>query len=204
MTLRLQTRGSHTSPKESIRKAAAELFAEKGYAATSTREICERAEITKPVLYYHFGSKEELYESLVQDCFNEYQRELRRASHRGRTTRERLLEVLLAMFSFSRRNHNEYRIAVRMVIAPERGTPPIDFIEMSRADECLLADILREGVRNREIRGNPQQIAEAICGIAFAMTMGYFLRGDPPLNRSNARDLVDLLIEGCARKATAR
>ena len=75
---------------------------------------------------------------------------------------------------------------------------------MSRADERLLADILREGVRNREIRGNPQQIAEAICGIAFAMTMGYFLRGDPPLNRSNARDLVDLLIEGCARKATAR
>jgi len=204
MTSRLQRNGNQISAKESIRKAAAELFAEKGYAATSTREICERAEITKPVLYYHFGSKEELYESLVQDCYNEYQRELRRASRRGRTVREKLLEVLLAMFSFSRRNHNEYRMAVRMLMAPESESPPIDFIEMSRADERLLAEVLREGVHKREIRGNPQQIAEAICGIAFAMTMGYFLRGDPPLNRSNACYLIDLLIEGCARKATAR
>ena len=204
MHTRLQRNGHQISAKESIRKAAAELFAEKGYAATSTREICERAEITKPVLYYHFGSKEELYESLVQDCFNEYQRELRRASHRGRTTRERLLEVLLAMFSFSRRNHSEYRMALRMVMAPERESPAIDLVEMSRADERLVAEVLRQGMRKGDIRGSPKQIAEAFCGIAFAMTMGYFLRGDPPLNRSNARDLINLLIEGCARKATAR
>ncbi len=204
MSLRVQRNGHPTSAKESIRKAAAELFAEKGFAATSTREICARAGITKPVLYYHFGSKEELYQSLVHDCFNEYQRELRRASHRGRTTRERLLEVLLAMFSFSRRNHNEYRMAVRMLTAPEKESPAIDFIEMSRADERLLAEVLRDGVQNREIRGDPKQIAEAICGIAFAMTMGHFLRGDPPLNRSNARDLVNLLLEGCTRRATDR
>ena len=108
------------------------------------------------------------------------------------------------MFSFSRRNHNEYRMAVRMLMAPERESPAVDFVEMSRADERLLAEVLREGVHNREIRGNPNQIAEAICGIAFAMTMGYFLRGDPPLNRSNARDLINLLLEGCAREATAR
>lgn len=204
MHARLQRNGHPTSAKESIRKAAAELFAEKGFTATSTRKICERAGITKPVLYYHFGSKEELYESLVQGCYNEYQRELRRASRHGRTTREKLLEVLLAMFSFSRRNHNEYRMAVRMLMAPERESPAVDFVEMSRADERLLAEVLREGVHNREIRGNPNQIAEAICGIAFAMTMGYFLRGDPPLNRSNARDLINLLLEGCAREATAR
>lgn len=204
MSLRGKINGHPISAKESIRKAAAELFAEKGYAATSTREICARAGITKPVLYYHFGSKEELYESLVQDCYNEYQRELRRASRRGRTTREKLLEVLLAMFSFSRRNHNEYRMAVRMLIAPERESPAIDFIEMSRADERMLAEVLREGIHKREIRGRPKQIAEAICGIAFAMTMGHFLRGDPPLNRSNACDLINLLIEGCARKTTAR
>jgi AcrR family transcriptional regulator len=202
--MRSPRNGHRTSAKDSIRRAAAQLFAEKGFAATSTREICEHAGITKPVLYYHFGNKEELYESLVQDCFNEFQGELRRASHRGRTTREKLLEVLLAMFTFSRRNHNEYRVAVRMLIAPERGIPPIDFIEMSRADERLLADVLREGVRKGEVRGSPKQIAEAICGIAFAMTMGYFLRGDPPLSRSNARDLINLLMEGCARKATPR
>jgi TetR/AcrR family transcriptional regulator len=190
--------------KLAIRAAAAELFAEKGYAATSTREICEHAGITKPVLYYHFGSKEQLLESLVEDTFNEYQRGLRRAARRGRSTRERLLEVLQAMFAFTRHNHNEYRMAVRMVVAPESETPEIDFLEMSRADERLLSEVLREGVRKGEIRGKPEQIAGAICGIAFACVMGYLLTGTPPLDRGNARDIIDLLLDGCARKSTAR
>ena len=43
--------------RDRIRKAAIGLFTEKGYAACSTREICERAGVTKPVLYYHFHSK---------------------------------------------------------------------------------------------------------------------------------------------------
>ncbi len=108
------------------------------------------------------------------------------------------------MFSFSRRNHYEYRMAVRMVMAPEKESPDIDLIEMSRADERLVREIFREGIRNREVHGNPRQIAEAICGIAFSMTMGYLLRRDPPLNRSDARRLVNLLLDGCGRKATDR
>ena len=40
-----------------ILKKALELFSEKGYDATSVREICEAAGITKPTLYYFYGSK---------------------------------------------------------------------------------------------------------------------------------------------------
>ena len=47
--------------REAILKAAMRLFAKKGYAGASTREICETAGITKPVLYYHFRSKQHLY-----------------------------------------------------------------------------------------------------------------------------------------------
>ena len=42
------------------------LFAEKGYASTSVREIVEGAGVTKPVLYYYFKSKEELFESICK------------------------------------------------------------------------------------------------------------------------------------------
>lgn len=38
--------------------AALELFSEKGYEAASVREICERAGISRPTLYYFFKSKE--------------------------------------------------------------------------------------------------------------------------------------------------
>jgi len=192
------------SAKEAIHTVAAELFAERGYSATSTREICQRAGITKPVLYYHFGNKAQLYEELVLDAYREYQREIRRASQRGRSTRERLIETLYGILAFARRKHNEYRLAVRMAVAPEEETPAIDFVEMGRADERLLTAILREGVRKGEVKGRPQQIAGAICGIAFACVMGYLLTGKPSLDRKLARDTIHLLMDGCGNESTDR
>ena len=41
------------------------LFAEKGYASTSVREIVEGAGVTKPVLYYYFKSKEGMFHAIL-------------------------------------------------------------------------------------------------------------------------------------------
>jgi AcrR family transcriptional regulator len=48
-----------------IARVAAELFATQGYDATSVRTIVEKAGVTKPTLYYHFGSKEGLAHALL-------------------------------------------------------------------------------------------------------------------------------------------
>jgi AcrR family transcriptional regulator len=54
-----------------IRAAAWELIAEKGVQQTSLREIAARVGITKPALYYHFASREELVRSLVQPLIDD-------------------------------------------------------------------------------------------------------------------------------------
>lgn len=41
------------------------VFAEKGYEGTSVEEIAERAKISKPIVYEHFGGKEGLYAVIV-------------------------------------------------------------------------------------------------------------------------------------------
>ena len=194
----------HESAKEAIRNAAAELFAEKGFAAASTREICQRAGVTKPVLYYHFGNKEELYEELVLDTFNEYQKELRRATHRGRTPRERLVEVVTAIFGFLRRNRALSRMAMRMVFAPEGESPAINYLELGQVVEKVLAVVVREGVRRGEIKGQAEAIAGAIHGIAMACAQGFLLMGQPTLDRTLARSVIDLIMDGCAKKSTER
>ncbi|MGK9220550.1 MULTISPECIES: TetR/AcrR family transcriptional regulator [unclassified Microbacterium] len=53
-------------PRQEILDAAAALFAERGYAATSTRQIAERAGMRQASLYYHFGGKEEILLALLQ------------------------------------------------------------------------------------------------------------------------------------------
>jgi AcrR family transcriptional regulator len=60
--------------KERIQAAARELFAQKGVQKTSLQEIADQLGITKPALYYHFASREELVRSIVQPLIDDGQR----------------------------------------------------------------------------------------------------------------------------------
>ncbi|MBK1786648.1 TetR/AcrR family transcriptional regulator [Prauserella cavernicola] len=52
--------------RQRIQEAALELFTEQGVRQTSLRQIADRLGLTKPALYYHFESREELVTSLLQ------------------------------------------------------------------------------------------------------------------------------------------
>jgi AcrR family transcriptional regulator len=59
--------GAETDTRTRIQQIALELFTESGYEATSLREIAERLGVTKAALYYHFKTKDEILDSLVND-----------------------------------------------------------------------------------------------------------------------------------------
>jgi AcrR family transcriptional regulator len=50
-----------------IQTVALELFTEQGYEKTSLREIAERLGVTKAALYYHFPTKDDIINSLIED-----------------------------------------------------------------------------------------------------------------------------------------
>jgi len=54
-----------SSAREEILDAAAQLFTEQGYAATSTRAIAESVGVKQASLYYHFASKEQILVDLL-------------------------------------------------------------------------------------------------------------------------------------------
>jgi TetR/AcrR family transcriptional regulator len=192
------------SAREAIHDAAVKLFAKQGYAATTTREICQRAGITKPVLYYHFGSKEQLFYELMLDAHNEFHKEITRASRRGKNAREKLTEVLAADFAQTRRDPEHARLHFRVVFATEKDSPRFDSVALAREWLEMLAGIAREGIRRGEVRGRPQEIAEALMGIHLLYTMSFLVIGEPKLDRALAIRIVDLLLKGCGRKATDR
>lgn len=68
-----------------ILKAAEELFTERGYHATTLREVAERVGITKPALYYHFESKSEILASLLNPMTTELEQVLADAVRAGQT-----------------------------------------------------------------------------------------------------------------------
>jgi len=56
----------HGTNAEKILLAASKLFAERGYANVSVRDICKETGTTAPVLYYHFGSKKGLFDAVAR------------------------------------------------------------------------------------------------------------------------------------------
>jgi TetR/AcrR family transcriptional regulator len=71
-TRRTASSGDPVEPSsaDQIARIAARLFAAKGYDATPVRAIVEAAGVTKPTLYYHFGSKAGLAKAVLTDPLN--------------------------------------------------------------------------------------------------------------------------------------
>jgi AcrR family transcriptional regulator len=76
MTQRNRTRtrpyGEETRTK--ILDAAEQIFAERGFASTSTREIARLAGMDKYAIYYHFNNKELLYQAVIERSFSKITR----------------------------------------------------------------------------------------------------------------------------------
>jgi TetR/AcrR family transcriptional regulator len=62
---------SDSDVRDRIFASALKHFSEKGFAATSLREVSLDAQTTKPMIYYYFKSKEGLYSSIVQEILEE-------------------------------------------------------------------------------------------------------------------------------------
>ena len=54
------------SSKDKVIKAAIRVFSKKGYDGASVREIAASARLTKPMIYYHFKNKKDLYQYLLE------------------------------------------------------------------------------------------------------------------------------------------
>jgi TetR/AcrR family transcriptional regulator len=55
------------SARNAIMEAALSLFSRRGYESTGIQEVVDAAGITKPTLYYYFGSKQGLLEAVVAE-----------------------------------------------------------------------------------------------------------------------------------------
>lgn len=75
------------------------VFAKRGYEATSVEEIADRAKVSKPIVYEHFGGKEGLYAVIVDREMEYVIRRVSEAISTG-TPRERVEHAALAFLTY--------------------------------------------------------------------------------------------------------
>lgn len=88
--------------KELILYVSSSLFMEKGFQATSTREIAETAGITQPNLYNHFKTKEAIYIAVLEKLSSEVKEVLEKMVEQDA---DYLTENLLNILNYLRDSH---------------------------------------------------------------------------------------------------
>ena len=88
------------------------VFAQRGYEAASVEEIAERAGITKPIVYEHFGGKEGLYAVVVDREVEHIVSRIVEAISEG-SPRERLERAALAFLDYVRERPEGFTMLLR-------------------------------------------------------------------------------------------
>lgn len=94
--------------RELLLNTALELFHAKGYDAVGVQEIVEKAGVTKPTLYYYFGSKLGLLKSLLESRYSILEEKITEASRTPGNLPAVLYQVARVFFDFAATHEKFY------------------------------------------------------------------------------------------------
>jgi len=152
--------------RERLLRAAVAVFDRKGYAAASVREIVEQAGITKPALYYHFGSKEGILVAILQEGLRQFQGAIARALARPGSVRERLEALCEEVYALHKHNVPVVRVAHAVYFGPKDHLPAFDLACFDRTLEEALRRLIEDGMATGELRqARVEDISAAIRGV---------------------------------------
>ena len=140
---------THSSTEEKILEAAKSVFHRKGFDGTRMQEIADEAGINKALLHYYYRSKENLFDAVFKDAFNELFKKIFSIVGSTIPFEEKIRYIFSDYIGFMQKNpyipsfilneinHNPARIADLMKNLP---TPPSEIltrVKKSLEDEGL-------------------------------------------------------------------
>jgi AcrR family transcriptional regulator len=187
-------RGRMTSAerREQLIAIARRLFAERGFEGASIEEIAARAQVSKPVVYEHFGGKEGLYAVVVDREVRQLLDMMRRALTSGHP-RELVEQAALALLDYIEESSDGFRILVR---DSPVGSSSGSFVSIigdvaSRVEHILAAEFKTRGF---EPKAAPMY-AQMLVGMV-GTTGQWWLDARKPAKHVVAAHLVNLAWHG--------
>jgi AcrR family transcriptional regulator len=179
-----------------IASTAARLFAEKGYDATSVREIVEAAGVTKPTLYYHFRSKEGLAQALLTNPLRALEERMNRIAQEIDDPVEALGQILETQYEFCREDPDRARFIFGLIFGPAVSGLANEMIPYKRGSHDCMAG-LTERLVNAGIlaRSSLDAFLLACKGVLVASALDY-LYHDRELEPGLPGRLVGDLLRG--------
>lgn len=183
--------------RERIQAAALQLFTQRGYAATSVREIVKAAGVTKPILYYYFGSKESLYLEILNKVLRDFEALLEGLHQDRGSARERILWLADEVYRMYCNNLEIARLVHAIYFGPPQGAPPFDFEVFNEKFNDAVLRVVQYGIEAGEFRrGDPQITAWAIIGAINAANEMEFSHKGPRMGREGLAKVLECVFSG--------
>jgi TetR/AcrR family acrAB operon transcriptional repressor len=180
--------------------AALVVFSLKGYASTTLNDIADEAGVTRGAIYWHFGSKAELYSALVQERFAEAMQGIEIPMDKGplETMRELLIASMRLVESDPR-----YRAVLELTMFKTEVSPELEqgLAQKSESVRGMLANIERlieSAKAGGEVRSdvNPHTAALGALGMTSGL-VSLWLQDPTLFNLTGmAEHVVGLYVRG--------
>ena len=173
--------------KRKIFEASMKLFAEKGYDATSVEEITATVGVAKGTLYYHFSSKEEIYNFLLEEVTKLLINNIDVKVSKLNNSIDKLRSIALLQLRVITKYQNLITIYLSQVWGSDQRNQKCqkyinDYISK-------INEIVEDGIKKGELKeGNSEIIASEIFAFTCAGFM-YKIKSDNPI------DVKELCIE---------
>lgn len=169
---------------------AEEIFAERGYQATSMDEVAERVGVSKPMIYEYFGSKE----GLLVACIRAARAELLTATMTSvegvDSAEEALRRGLVAFFEFTDSHRRSWKLLQHE--ATVAGQTATDEIEAVRQQQTSVNVTLFEAFLPQVPRHDLEAYAEIVVGACERLSLWYVQRED--VSAAEAAELIMRLV----------
>ena len=178
--------------REQLIAVSRSLFASRGYEGTSVEEIAAQAQVSKPVVYEHFGGKEGLYAVVVDREVRTLLDGIRSSLTSGRQ-RELIEQAAMALLDYIESNTDGFRILARdSSVGSTSGSFATILGDIASQVEGILSDEFKR--RGLDPRTAPMY-AQMLVGMV-ALTGQWWLGERRPKKTEVAAHLVNLAWNG--------
>ncbi len=177
--------------------AATQLFTQRGYAATSVREIVEAAGVTKPILYYYFGNKEGIYLEIVSGILRQFKQLMEDVYRYEGTPRQKILKFGTLFYRGFKEHLAEARLFHSIYYGPQQGAPHFEYEliyqEFVKVVKALVADAVKLGEYN--VRQSELLAWTIIAAINFA-NESQLIEDDQEIGEAGLENMLKMILQG--------
>jgi AcrR family transcriptional regulator len=186
-----RTRMTGQERREQLIEIGRRVFAERGYEGTAIEEIAERAKVSKPIVYEHFGGKEGLHAVIVDRAVQDLMTRLLESLEADHP-REQVARAADAFLRFVEEEEEAFRVLIQDAPGGSGGSLPSVIADVATNVEMVFARQLKRRGYDRKMA---PVLARALVGMV-ALTGQWWLEERKPKRAAVAELIVNLVWNG--------